>query len=247
MSAECQNHENGYSCECGAGYVGNGFHCHDINECAISNQICGPLNKPVIVNGRVVTGQQEELGICINTQGSYECVCPNGYEFTRGHCNDVNECDDDTDAACSLDGAICTNTPGSFDCACPSHMIDNGTACVAPMSNDAIAVGNSSARFINYDYDNYDYNVQLDLQSCFELAGLCIEPEICIDTEKGPTCQIPLSVTLSTAISDNLIDYEIIEFDENNGICENECPRNSDCWELDGGHTCTCHEGESCF
>ena len=196
------------------------------------------MNQQTIVNGRVVTAQHE-LGICINTEGSYECVCPDGYEFTRGHCNDIDECENST--ACRVD-AVCTNLPGSFECSCPDHTINNGTACVPQMSNDA--VGNSSARFINYDYDNYDYNVQLDLQSCLELAGLCIAPEVCIDTEKGPTCQMPLSVMTATSISDG-IDYQIIEFDEeNNGLCENACPKHSDCWELAGGHTCTCHEGK---
>ena len=239
FSAKCQNHENGYSCECASGYVGNGFHCHDINECAISNQICGPLNQQQIVNGRVVQAQSE-LGICINTEGSYECICPEGYEFKRGHCNDINECENSD--AC-FQNAVCTNTPGSFECACEDHMINNGTACITQMLNDA--VGNSSARFINYEYNNYDYNYQLDLQSCDDLIGLCIEPEVCLDTANGPTCQMPLEI--HTATTDALgTDYQIIEFAESAGLCSSErntCPPNSDCWELVGGHSCTCHEG----
>ena len=239
QSAECINHENGYSCECATGYIGNGFHCHDINECAISNQICGPVNEQTIVNGRVVKGQAS-MGMCINTEGSYECICPDGYEFTRGHCNDINECEHDI----CVENAICTNLLGSFECNCPSNMINNGTSCIPEpvMVNDA--VGNSSARFFNYELDNYDYNYHLDIQTCEDLQVLCIEPEICLDTEKGPMCHMPLH--LQGDYDTQEFNYEVIEFDEDytTGICtRDKCPKHSDCWELADGHTCTCHQG----
>lgn len=65
---------------------------------------------------------------CVNTDGSFECRCKDGYELDpiRG-CGDVNEClRSDTCAT----NAKCINVPGSYKCICPQGFIGQGrTLC----------------------------------------------------------------------------------------------------------------------
>jgi len=49
--------------------------CSDINECETGDFEC------------------DDNAECINTEGSYECNCNNGYEGDGKNCFDVNECD----------------------------------------------------------------------------------------------------------------------------------------------------------
>jgi len=55
------------------------------------------------------------------------CICPSGFEFGQGQCNDVNECALGT-STCDTN-AICTNTPGSFTCTCKPGYAGDGINC----------------------------------------------------------------------------------------------------------------------
>jgi len=60
-------------------------------------------------------------GRCVNTMGSYRCLCEPGYQVDSAGtgCTDVNECRGTTGVAgpCSH---VCRNTPGSYVCSCPA-------------------------------------------------------------------------------------------------------------------------------
>ena len=65
--------------------------------------------------------------VCHNTETSYSCGCPRGYEFnSSGQCKDVNECDEMTDCE-----QLCQNTEGSFHCTCEEayELDSNGYSC----------------------------------------------------------------------------------------------------------------------
>lgn len=68
-------------------------------------------------------------GRCINTMGSYRCLCSNGYrvDASGSQCIDINECDLDP-KPCDFE---CRNTQGSFVCSCPEgYVIDSdGKKC----------------------------------------------------------------------------------------------------------------------
>lgn len=81
----------------------------DINECDVSNGGCSHT--------------------CINTQGSYQCECINGYALVDKQCQgtkryaayfvykiilDIDECRNSS-GGCEQ---LCTNTIGSFFCSC---------------------------------------------------------------------------------------------------------------------------------
>ncbi|KAI4541427.1 hypothetical protein MG293_008569 [Ovis ammon polii] len=70
----------------------------DVNECLESPGICS--------NGQ-----------CINTDGSFRCECPMGYnlDYTGVRCVDINECAQNP-LLCAF---RCMNTFGSYECTCP--------------------------------------------------------------------------------------------------------------------------------
>ena len=52
---------------------------------------------------------------CVNTAGSYKCICPNGFSLERGRqCQDIDECRIGTHNCRNDD--VCVNTRGGFRC-----------------------------------------------------------------------------------------------------------------------------------
>lgn len=81
---------------CGPGFKLNadGITCDDMDECS-DESACPDANKQ-----------------CVNTRGSFECLCKPGFESKRGACVDVNEC---ASGPCEHE---CTNTQGGYHCTC---------------------------------------------------------------------------------------------------------------------------------
>uniref|UniRef100_A0A915HKA2 EGF-like domain-containing protein n=1 Tax=Romanomermis culicivorax TaxID=13658 RepID=A0A915HKA2_ROMCU len=60
-NAECLiNNVGKEECQCYSGFIGNGTICDDINECTMRMSKC------------------LENATCVNTQGSFMCLCPKG-------------------------------------------------------------------------------------------------------------------------------------------------------------------------
>ncbi|XP_054732983.1 fibrillin-1 [Anastrepha obliqua] len=100
--------DNGHSCatSCPPGFMvslEDSSKCVDIDECATQS--------PCEYN-------------CINTNGSYECICPKGYKLSNGrNCEDINECLNDNGGCV---GGECVNHVGSYQCKCPlGHRLAN--------------------------------------------------------------------------------------------------------------------------
>ena len=79
----------------------------DINECRLRKTKCSPNAQ------------------CINTKGSYNCKCQDGYEGDGEKCYDVNECDRNP---CNFN-AVCRNTDGSYTCSCKTGFQGDGQWC----------------------------------------------------------------------------------------------------------------------
>ncbi|KAL3836533.1 hypothetical protein ACJMK2_021957, partial [Sinanodonta woodiana] len=81
---------------CPEGYLENGYKCQDIDECNSSLKMCNQ--------------------ICMNTFGSFLCLCENGYKLgiDQRTCEDIDECEEDEDD-CDQN---CTNDVGHYTCGC---------------------------------------------------------------------------------------------------------------------------------
>ncbi|XP_041357587.1 neurogenic locus Notch protein-like [Gigantopelta aegis] len=96
------------TCDNGCQVGWNGSECtHDVNECTEQNPCDMKAN-------------------CNNTDGSYTCVCHNGYSGDGKTCTDVNECTEQN--PCDMK-ANCNNTDGSYTCVCHNGYSGDGKTC----------------------------------------------------------------------------------------------------------------------
>ena len=68
---------------------------------------------------------------CVNTEGSFVCMCRPGYKKYGDRCLDIDECLEQQQGLCPSPGT-CKNTEGSFRCVCPrGYKLDQtGTFCI---------------------------------------------------------------------------------------------------------------------
>ncbi|XP_067028180.1 nidogen-like isoform X4 [Acropora muricata] len=94
------------NCACQIGFIGDGLKCQDVNECVASVDIC--------------TDNKTE---CINTLGSYECLCKEGFMEVNRKCVSDDMC---MGVECDPN-ALCDPIRG---CLCKPGYQGNGRACV---------------------------------------------------------------------------------------------------------------------
>ncbi|KAM4607761.1 nidogen-1 [Polymixia lowei] len=107
-----------FTCECAAGFNGDGRTCYDIDECRETPQICGSHS------------------ICNNQPGTFRCECLDGYQFASDGqtCIEVNRPVDHCEAGshnCDIpERAQCSYTGGSaYICSCLPGFIGDGRVC----------------------------------------------------------------------------------------------------------------------
>lgn len=103
-----------FHCVCDSGHALIGQSCEDIDECK---------------NTKILVSCKKKGGSCKNTDGSYKCECPPGFDKhpTSHICGDVNECED---LVLCHEEADCQNTRGSYQCTCKKGFAGDGVECV---------------------------------------------------------------------------------------------------------------------
>ncbi|XP_071390603.1 nidogen-1 [Centroberyx affinis] len=107
-----------FTCECAAGFNGDGRTCYDIDECRETPQTCG------------------SHAICNNQPGTFRCECVDGYQFASDGqtCVEVNRPVDHCEGGshnCDIpERAQCSYTGGSgYICSCLPGFIGDGRVC----------------------------------------------------------------------------------------------------------------------
>lgn len=179
---------------CPAGYRGGGENsdnCVDIDECAEGTSGCEH---------------------CTNTEGSYECTCPGGYDLAEDEhtCVDINECDiivENEDDAESAPTKLCTggceNTIGSFICTCGTnqHLLEDRRTCATDtchdLNNPQLNKTRCAHQCVDLPSGVYEcvcpagYKLSDDLHNCEVAESVCAEtggyescaPGICVPSE----------------------------------------------------------------
>ena len=153
INASCINLNGSYNCTCDLNYNGNGYNCKP--ECPVCGHHAYCTTDNLVPYETLICACHEgyemdqsgnctdidECGSqsfdcgsfpnveCDNTEGSYSCVCPCGYDRnnTSNNCEDVNEC---MSTNLCHPNATCTNTVGTYTCECNPTHFGNGLDCI---------------------------------------------------------------------------------------------------------------------
>ncbi|KAJ8374093.1 hypothetical protein SKAU_G00046730 [Synaphobranchus kaupii] len=109
--SDCVNLEAGAYCSCKDGFRAlrdDSAYCQDIDECAEGKHYC------------------RENTVCVNTPGSFMCICRSGYVRIDDYsCTEHDECA--TGQHSCDQNALCFNTVGGHSCSCKPGYSGNGT------------------------------------------------------------------------------------------------------------------------
>ncbi|KAJ0179543.1 hypothetical protein K1T71_005255 [Dendrolimus kikuchii] len=130
--AVCTNTPGSYTCRCREGYEGDGYTCTPVctggclngGECAAPERCAcaagfeGQRCERDADECAAIRSPCPAPAICVNTPGSYYCVCAQGYTKHPNHhiCQDVDECAEGFHTC--HPSARCVNVDGGFLCEC---------------------------------------------------------------------------------------------------------------------------------
>uniref|UniRef100_A0A671W3K1 Fibrillin-1 n=1 Tax=Sparus aurata TaxID=8175 RepID=A0A671W3K1_SPAAU len=198
------------------------FSLSDRNECIENAGVCNP-------------------GQCIDTLGSYRCICPNGYKTTRDQsmCVDVDECERQP-----CGNGTCKNTVGSYNCLCyPGFQNSHNSDCI-DVDECATQRGlcrngqcvNTVGAFLCVCHDGYE--LTLDGRLCADINECAVNPGTCgagtcLNLDGSYRCICPAGYYLHEETCEDIDECsqspEICTF----GTCSN----------TEGSFTCLCPEG----
>ncbi|GIY40670.1 fibrillin-2 [Caerostris extrusa] len=180
-------------------------------------------------------------GRCINTMGSYRCICNKGYkpDHSGTICIDVNECEH-VPPPCKF---TCENTEGSFRCSCPEGYI-LGIDRITCIDVDECKTGrhNCQNQCIN-TIGSYKCSCQkgytqdggrcTDVNECTDESNLCGPVGTCMNMPGSFKCLCPRGYNLDSS------GKFCIDTDE--CLDDSRCPHG--CENLIGSYRCGCPDG----
>ncbi|XP_073977329.1 fibrillin-2-like isoform X3 [Rhodnius prolixus] len=201
---------------------GINIHGQDINECQTLPDLC-------------------KHGTCINTLGSYRCLCHKGFkaDYLGTHCRDINECSQ-SPPPCKYS---CQNTEGSFTCSCPKGFqlsLDSVSCldidecetrqhiCQQNCVNTQGGYRCSCEKGYKQDGDQC-----IDIDECDASEGYCPPPGNCINTLGSFRCLCPRGFKLDSTG----------EFCRDKDECTDDTKCEHGCQNIRGTYRCSCPEG----
>ena len=118
---------------------------------------------------------------CVNTDGSYECVCRAGYAWNGSNCTIIDEC--------SLiplycgEHSHCTNTDGSYMCTCDVGY-SGDTSCHSKAKLGLLHPLKPEL----HECSTYHVSHLIDIDECSLGVASCAENAECLDTDGSYEC-----------------------------------------------------------
>uniref|UniRef100_A0A1X7VJK4 Uncharacterized protein n=1 Tax=Amphimedon queenslandica TaxID=400682 RepID=A0A1X7VJK4_AMPQE len=239
-SHECVNGFGTYSCHCPSGYylAYDDHTCIDTNECTNGNVTIGSQ----ISNASNDSWCEQK---CINTPGSYECGCHDGYEleYDNQTCSEIDECLVDN-GGCNQ---TCTNTPGSYNCSCNNGYLlledqvscaDHCECCTGKHNCQQICHNTIGSFYCScrpgYQLSSTNSSACDDINECNDGSSSC--HQVCINDIGRYSCSCYPGYILS---NDAHSCQDVNECLNNNGGCGQTCINTN------GSFSCSCHKGYS--
>ncbi|KRZ95167.1 Latent-transforming growth factor beta-binding protein 2 [Trichinella sp. T8] len=161
------NFSDEFVCACDAGFQGDGYHCEDVDECIYSDKICSPL------------------ATCVNTIGSYKCICKPGYAGNGTFCSPLcPRGHKPLTTRCSLEenGQTCT---AGYTCihgfCCPSQSAQEEDCSLDPTICHESASCINKVCQCNTGFEGNGY-ICKDINECALHLDNCVPPLRCQNT-----------------------------------------------------------------
>ncbi|CAM9994712.1 unnamed protein product [Lampetra fluviatilis] len=206
-------------CPHGPGYTTDG---RDIDECKVLANPC-------------------HNGECINSAGSYRCMCNRGYttDITSTACVDLDECAQ-SPKPCNF---ICKNTEGSFQCSCPRGYImqeDGKTCkdldeCASKQHNCQFLCVNTIGSFNCKCPPGFaqHHSACIDNNECVSQPSLCGARGMCQNSPGSFSCECQHGFS----IDGTGVNCEDVNECDGSHRCQHGCQN------MLGGYRCSCPQG----
>ncbi|KAG7324097.1 hypothetical protein KOW79_012113 [Hemibagrus wyckioides] len=226
--SDCLNLDAGASCICKEGFRPlrpDNAYCEDIDECAEGKHYC------------------RENTMCVNTPGSFMCICHTGYiRIDDYSCTEHDEC---VSGKHSCDeNALCFNTVGGHSCSCKPGYTGNGTICKALC--DGLCLNGGTCTSPNTCVCAQGFTgkkCETDIDECTEGFVQCDSRATCVNLPGWYHCEC------RDGYHDNGMFTANGESCEDIDECKagrNTCANDTVCFNLDGGYDCRCPHGHNC-
>uniref|UniRef100_UPI003AAAAAC6 protein NEL-like n=1 Tax=Centroberyx gerrardi TaxID=166262 RepID=UPI003AAAAAC6 len=183
-----------------------------------------------------------ENTMCVNTPGSFMCICHDGYiRIDDYSCTERDECDGGH--GCD-ENAICFNMVGGHSCSCKPGFTGNGTICTAVCAGLCQNGGNCVSPDQCICQQGYTgKSCEADIDECLDGFVECDSRATCINLPGWYHCEC------RDGYHDNGMFAANGESCEDIDECEtgrHTCANDTVCVNVDGGFDCRCPHGRNC-
>ncbi|XP_062609556.1 uncharacterized protein LOC134271356 [Saccostrea cucullata] len=255
---DCINTKGSFNCTCRPGYFLNedktscseceipscGENCSKLCECGSGGDRCDPVSGCVCLSGWTGVKCDKDIDeclvdpficgsdrVCQNLEGSYSCICGEGFDINGDKCEDTDECSDESLYDCP-EFTFCVNTNGNYTCECQSGFQLINDEC-KDINECETGRHDCSQLCINVDGDyncacHPGFNLQNDRKMCEKVKDICsLSPGIncsygCIQSVQDQTEAICFCEKGYKLDSDMTTCIDIDEC-KKNSTCDHNC------------------------